>query len=143
MSKARRKWEQDLIATAALMGAVFEEVVIGRPSSLKSVSVPLVVRIRKAWTVNLYDRDGRSIFSSPKQAAYWYLVERYNLSFQNNGELMSCHKYGGMMNSDSCIRRHQSLTKEAAWRREQKLSSKFRRNFGRGLTVKAPSPIDT
>ena len=143
MSKARRKWEQDLIATAALMGAVFEEVVISRPSSLRSVSVPLVARIRKAWTVNLYDRDERSIFSSPKQAAYWYLVERYNLSFQNNGELMSCHKYGGMMDSDSYIRRHQSLTKEAAWRKEQKNSSKFRRNIAHGRTVKAPSLTDT
>lgn len=142
MSRARRKWEQDLIAAAALMGAVFEEVVISRRSFRGPV--PSGERIRKAWAVSIYDSEQRGVFfSSLHQAAYWYLVERHNLSFQNNGELMSCHKYGGMMNSDSCIRRHQSLTKEAAWRREQKLSSKFRRNFGRGHTVKQPNPTDT
>jgi len=142
MSKARRKWEQDLIATAALMGAVFEEVVISRRSFRKGV--PPIERIRKAWTSNVHDdATMRGSFSSPHQAAYWYLVERHNLSFQNNGELRPCQKYGGMMNSDSCIRRHQSLTKEAAWRREQKLSSKFRRNFGRGHTVIAQSDTAT
>jgi len=142
MSAARRKWEQDLIATAALMGAIFEEIPAyhtarGRDGSHHS-------RRRIVWSVNLYENpDTKSHFASPVQAAYWYIVERHCMSFQNDGTLMPCRKHGGMMNSDSLIRRHQSMTKEAAWRREQKLSSKFRRNFGRGLTVKAPNPIDT
>ena len=141
MSKARRKWEQDLIATAALMGAVFEEIVVSR--RFWGGSGEVSERVRKAWAVSIHDSEQRGVFSSPHQAAYWYLVERHNLSFQNNGELMPCQRYGGMMNSDSCIRRHQSLTKEAAWRKEQKLSSKFRRNIALGHTVKALSPTDT
>lgn len=142
MSRARRKWEQDLIATAALMGAVFEDVSIMRRQYNYDGSA--VDKTKTAWKVQLREsEDNREVFSNLYHAAYWFLVERHRLSFQNNGELIPCTPYGGMMHSDASIRRHQSYTKEAAWRKEQKLSSKFKRNFGRGLTVKQPSPIDT
>ena len=141
MSAARRKWEQDLIATAALMGAVFEEVPIRRRQYRVDGSV--IEEVKPAWAVNIREGKDHDVFPNAHQAAYWFIVERHRLSFQNNGELIPCTPYGGMMHSDASIRRHQSYTKEAAWRKEQKLSSKFRRNFGRGLTVKQPSPIDT
>lgn len=103
MSKARRKWEQDLIATAALMGAVFEEVVISRRSFRKGV--PPIDRIRKAWALNVHDdATMRGSFSSPHQAAYWYLVERHNLSFQNNGE--HCVSFREMDGWDDIESRH-------------------------------------
>ena len=60
MSRARRKWEQDLIAAAALMGAVFEEVVISRRSFRGPV--PSGERIRKAWAVSIYDSEQRGVF---------------------------------------------------------------------------------
>ena len=142
MSRARRKWEQDLIAAAALMGAVFEDVSITRRQYNYDGSA--VDKTKTAWAVHLRENeDSREVFSNVYQAAYWFLVERHRLSFQNNGELIPCTSYSGMMHSDASIRRHQSYTKEAAWRKEQKLSSKFRRNFGHGLTVKQPSPTDT
>jgi len=142
MSRARRKWEQDLIATAALMGAVFEEVSVNRREFLPDGTV--YEETKTSWAVNLRgDEDSRGVFSNVHQAAYWFIVERHRLSFQNNGELIPCTSYGGMMHSDASIRRHQSYTKEAAWRKEQKLSSKFRRNFGRGHTVIAQSDTAT
>lgn len=142
MSRARRKWEQDLIATAALMGTVFEEVSVNRRKFLPDGTV--YEETKTSWAVNLRgDEDSREVFSNVHQAAYWFIVERHRLSFQNNGELIPCTSYSGMMHTDASIRRHQSYTKEAEWRKEQKLSSKFRRNFGHGLTVKQPSPTDT
>lgn len=141
MSRARRKWEQDLITTAALMGAVFEEVPIRRRQY--RVDGSAIEKVKSAWAVNIREGKDHDVFPNAHQAAYWFIVERHRLSFQNNGELIPCTSYGGMMHTDASIRRHQSYTKEAEWRKEQKLSSKFRRNFGRGHTVIAQSDTAT
>lgn len=126
MSAARRKWEQDLIATAALMGAVFEEVIVTNKIKIRPDGIIETYPIM-GWTVNLFGEttsSARAEFREQWFAAYWYLVERYRLSFQNNQELIPCARYGGMLHTAGNIHRHQSYTKEAAWRREQKNISK-------------------
>lgn len=143
MSAARRKWEQDLIATAALMGAEFQ-CETAQHLEMSADGYRLPNRIYTRWIVNIpADRTATHIrnmtgprvrYQTQWQASYWYLVNVHRVSMQNNGEMLSCGVYGGLEHSEAAVRKHQSRTRERIrrshiegdrkWRREQKNISK-------------------